>query len=586
MASTRRSGGRRAGGVQRVRRAAGSLARRGGGTRSEAVDGRIRLLRIFFVVVFVAAGGKAIALASTADNLTALALRQQMRTIDLPAPRGAIVDRGGQDLAVGKQMQTVYATPYALKDPAAAAAQLAKVLRLKKKAAGDLQKTLADHGSGFAYVARKVSPELAQRAVALDLPGVGSFPEEKRVYPMGALAMQTLGLAGTDNHGLGGLELQYDKELSGRAGSEVVVRDPAGLALKTVKAVQPVPGSDVRLTIDEDIQYTAEHVLQQTVRSFHAKGATAVVMNPHTGEIYALASVPLVDAQTFGAKDSGYATRQRAVTDAYEPGSIFKAITVSGALSEGLVKPSTRFALPPSITVGDRVIHEAEARGAANMTVSDIIAYSSNVGAVKIGMLLGRERLLKWIAAFGFGKPTGIDFPGEIGGLVPQQWSASTIGNVPMGQGIAVTPLQVAAAYAAIANGGVWMRPYLTAQVGTHVVQPGGERRVISARVAKEMMAMLTQVVEKDGATGNSARIPGYLVAGKTGTAQKPLPNGGGYSDYNFVASFVGIVPAQHPQLVVLVAVDEPHPYWGGTVAAPAARDIATFALQHLEIAP
>jgi cell division protein FtsI/penicillin-binding protein 2 len=283
-------------------------------------------------------------------------------------------------------------------------------------------------------------------------------------------------------------------------------------------------------------------------------------MDPRTGEIYALVSVPLVDAQTFG--DSGYATRQRAVTDAYEPGSIFKAVTVSGALSEGLVKPSTKFALPPSITVGDRVIHEAHARGAESMTVSDIIAYSSNVGAVKIGMLLGRERLLKWIAAFGFGQPTGIDFPGEIGGLVPQQWSASTIGNIPMGQGIAVTPLQVAAAYSAIANGGVWVRPHLAAQVGTHVVQPGGERRVISTKVAKEVMAMLTEVVEKDGATGK------------------------GYSDYDFVASFVGIVPAQDPRLVVLVAVDQPHPYWGGTVAAPAARDIATFALQHLDIAP
>jgi len=584
MSSTRRSGGRRAGGVQRVRRVAGSLARRGAGTRSEAVDGRIRLLRIFALVVFLAAGGKAIALASTSDNLTAMALRQQMRTVDLPAHRGAILDRRGQDLAVGQPMQTVFATPYMLKDPTGAATQLAHALRLKGSAAWALQKTLAHHSSGFAYVARKVNPALATKALALDLPGVGSFPEEKRVYPMNTLAMQVLGLAGTDNQGLAGLELQYDKQLAGRAGSEVVIRDPAGRALKTLKAVQPVPGSDVRLTIDEDIQYTAEHVLQQTVRTFHAKGATAVVMDPRTGAIYALASVPLVDAQTFG--DSGYATRERAVTDAYEPGSIFKAVTVSGALSEGLVKPSTKLTLPPSITVGGRTIHEAEARGTESLTVSDIIAYSSNVGAVKIGMLLGQKRLLKWIGAFGFGRPTGIDFPGEIGGLVPQHWSASTIGNIPMGQGIAVTPLQVAAAYSAIANGGVWMRPYLAAQVGTHVVQPGGERRVISAKVAKEMMAMLTQVVEKEGATGNSARIPGYVVAGKTGTAQKALPNGRGYSDYDFVASFVGIVPAQDPQLVVLVAVDQPHPYWGGTVAAPAARDIATFALQHLDIAP
>ena len=584
MAGARRGGGRRATGARRVRRVAGSLARGDAASRSQAVDGRIRLLRIFFVVLFLVAGGKAIALASTSDNLTAMALRQQMRTVDLPAHRGAIVDRRGQDLAVGQPMQTVFATPYMLKDPAAATTQLAHALRLKGPATWALQKTLARHSSGFAYVARKVSPALATKALALELPGVGSFPEEKRVYPMDTLAMQALGLAGTDNQGLAGLELQYDKQLSGRGGSEVVVRDPAGRDLKTLKAVQPVPGSDVRLTIDEDIQYAAEHVLQKTVRTFHAKGATAVVMDPRTGEIYALASVPLVDAKTYGK--SGYATRERAITDAYEPGSIFKAVTISGALSEGLVKPSTRFSLPPSITVGGRTIHEAESRGATSMTVSEILAYSSNVGAVKIGMLLGQQRLLKWVSAFGFGKPTGIDFPGEIGGLVPQQWSASTIGNVPMGQGIAVTPLQVAAAYSAIANGGVWMRPHLTAQVGTHVVQPAGQRRVISPKVAKEMMAMLTEVVEKEGATGNSAQIPGYVVAGKTGTAQKALPNGGGYSDYNFFASFVGIVPAQHPQLVVLVAVDQPHPYWGGTVAAPAVRDIAEFALQHLNIAP
>ena len=529
MASSRRSGGRRAGGVQRVRRVAGSLARRGAGVRREAVDGRIRLLRIVFVVVFLAVGGKAIALASASGNLTAMAANQQMRTIDLPAHRGAILDRQGQDLAVGEPRQTVYATPYMLKDPASAATQLAHALRLKKSAAWALQKTLADHNSGFAYVARKVSSTLATRALALDLPGVGSFPEEKRVYPMNTLAMQALGLAGMDNEGLAGLELQYNQALAGRAGSEVVIRDPAGLALKTLKSVQPVPGSDVRLTIDDDIQYTAEHVLEETVRTFHAKGATAVVMNPRTGAIYALACVPLVNAQTFG--DSGYATRERIVTDAYEPGSIFKAVTVSGALSDGLVKPSTKFTLAPTITVGGRVIHDAEARGTETMTVSDIIAYSSNVGAVKIGMLLGRQRLMKWISAFGFGRPTGIDFPGEIGGLVPQQWSASSIGNIPMGQGIAVTPLQMAAAYSAIANGGVWMRPYLAAQVGTHVVQPGGARRVISAHVAKEMMGMLTEVVEKNGATGTLARIPGYVVAGKTGTAQIALSDGRGYSN-------------------------------------------------------
>jgi cell division protein FtsI (penicillin-binding protein 3)/stage V sporulation protein D (sporulation-specific penicillin-binding protein) len=262
-------------------------------------------------------------------------------------------------------------------------------------------------------------------------------------------------------------------------------------------------------------------------------------------------------------------------------------VTIAAALSDGLVTPETSFVLPPALRVGDRVIHDAELRGTERMNVSQILAKSSNIGAVTIGWkLLGKQRLLDWIYRFGLGKLTGIDFPGEVPGFVlpGDQWWSSTIGNVPMGQGISVTPIQMVAAYGAVANGGVMMKPHLTAQIGDRVIRPAAGRRIVSAAVARQLRGMLSDVVA-DG-TGTEARIPGYVVAGKTGTAQKALPNGGGYSKVNYVASFIGMVPARDPQLVVAVVVDEPHPYWGGTVAAPAFRQIAGYALQRLEIAP
>lgn len=560
-------------------RSPGRRGRRMGYVRGSASsDGRIRLLRIAFIVAFALIGGKAVALASSPGNLATIAASQQLHEVTLPAPRGAILDRNGVELAVGEEERTVFATPYMLPDRVAAARELARALHLKKS-----QVLTALEGSqGFAYIARKIDPKLADRALSLKLPGVGSYPEEKRVYPMGSLAMQVLGLAGMDNTGLAGIEYEYNSELSGRAGSQLVVRDPAGTPLKILRAVQPRPGVDVRLTIDQAIQYTAEQVLTQTVRQFQAKSATAIVENPQTGEIYAMANVPLVNASTFGTEPAR--ARNRAVTDTYEPGSTFKVVTVAGCLSEGLVKPSTSFWLQPSIRVADRIIHDADPRPAERFTVRRILAESSNVGAVILGEMLKEQGMLRWIHAFGFGKPTGIDFPGEVGGLVPQDWSGSTIGNVPIGQGIGVTAIQMATAYSAIANGGLLVQPRLVDQIGDTVTQRKVIRRVISPTVAKQLRSMLSNVVA-DG-TGVEAQIPGYTVAGKTGTAQVALPNGRGYSQTKYVASFVGFVPAQHPQLVVLVVVNEPSVHYGGVVAAPAFRQIASFALQRLEIAP
>jgi len=580
----RRATGRRGGGLRALTRVA---ARGGGIAGGRGVDGRIRLLRFIFIVFLVLVGGKAVALASSSANLTRIALEQQTATVVLPAHRGTILDRDGRVLAVGKPAETVFATPYLLDDPKAAAHALCKALRItKKRERRALEKALAEPKSGFAYVARKVDPLLAKAALSLGLPGVGSYEEEERDYPMKGSAAQVLGFAGVDGNGLAGVEKAYDKQLAGVAGSEVVVRDSAGKkTLKTVRQTQPTAGQDVRLTLDEAIQSTAEDVLEHTVRSSGATAATAIVMDPRTGEILAMANVPKVKNNVFGRKPAN--DRNRCVTDIYEPGSIFKLVTISGALADGLVTPTSKFKLPPSLTVYDRTINESHARGTVTYSVREILQWSSNVGAVKIGMMMRKERLLKWMDAFGFAKPTGIDFPGEAAGIVPpaERWSGTTIANVPMGQGIAVTPLQMAVAFSTVANNGIAVKPSLVAQVGTTVYDKVQQHRVISATVAREVRSMLATAVAKG--TGMKAQIPGYVVAGKTGTAEKPLADGSGYSQTDFVASFIGMVPADHPRLVVLVAVDSPHTsIYGGDIAAPAVQKIMRFALQQLEIAP
>ncbi len=578
--SRRRAGSRRGAGF----RAPGGRATGGGGV--SGVDGRIRLLRFVFIVFLVFVGGKAVALATSSERLTELARQQQTARVTVPAHRGAILDRYGQELAVGKSAQTVFATPYMLDNPAVAARRLADVLQIREsRDRKAIAKALADRESGFAFVARKVDPALAKAALALDLPGVGAYEEVERLYPMKGSLAQVLGFVGVDNTGLAGIELEFDKELSGTPGSEEVVRDPAGHALKVVNQKQPVAGTDVRLTIDENIQFTAEDVLARTVSSSSAKAAVAIVMAPRTGDILAMASVPKVKNHDFSR--SADANRNRCITDVYEPGSIFKLVTISGALADRVVTPTKHYTLPSSLTLYDRTINESHERGVVTYSVREILQWSSNVGSVKIGMEMGKASMLRWMKAFGFGRPTGVDFPGEAAGIVPpaNQWSGTSIANIPMGQGIAVTPLQMAVAFSVVANGGVRVEPRLVAQVGDDVVERKSGRRVIPAKVAAQVRSMLATAVA--AGTGTKARIPGYAVAGKTGTAEKPLPDGSGYSKTNYVASFVGMVPASRPRLVVLVAVDEPRTsIYGGDIAAPAVRQIMRYALQRLEIAP
>ena len=545
---------------------------------------RIRLLLAVFVFVFAGTLARAAWLQGVSSaSLGRMAQRQHRESIPIPAGRGTIFDRTGVQLAIGEQTTTVYADPRELTEPRKIAVAAHQLLGVN---ANELYPLLLNRHKSFVYVARFADPKAAATFLKRKFTGVNSYSEEKRVYPQGTVGSQLVGYAGTDNKGLAGLEVQYDKALSGKPGEQTIVRDPFGRAINVISATPEREGSDIFTTIDHTIQANAESVLRQTVAHWGAKGATAVVLDPRTGAVLAMAQAPGFDANK--ANTVPFAVqRNRAVTDTYEPGSTFKLVTIAGALSGGLVTPGTTFTLPYSIHVADRVVHDAEPRGTETLTVAQILSHSSNVGAVTIAEKLGSTELADWIARFGFGKTTGLDFPGESPGQVLplDQWSGSTIGNVPIGQGIAVTPMQMAAAYAAIANGGVWVEPHLVDRVGGRVVSHRAHRRIVARPIDAELKAMLTNVVDEHGATGNEAQIPGYTVAGKTGTAQKPGPNG--YTTGKYVASFVGMVPVSKPRFVVLVTVDEPHgSIFGGVVAAPAFAQIAKFDLQYEEVQP
>jgi cell division protein FtsI (penicillin-binding protein 3) len=545
-----------------------------------------RRIRLFLAAIALAFGG--LLLRATwlqtvrAESLSSVGQTQQRETVTIPAGRGTLFDRSGLELALGEQATTVYANPMQIANPRRAALAVERTLGLD---ADRVFPALADRTHGFVYVARQADPAQAAALQRLKLPGFGFYPEERRNYPQRSVAAQVLGFVGTDGNGLSGLELQFDRALAGRPGKETVIKDPSGRVIDVQGQRSEIPGRDVYLTLDHSIQANAEQVLRETVHKWAAKSASAIVLDPRTGAILAMAVQPGFNANRFPSAPSDL-QRNRTVTDTYEPGSTFKLITVAGALSEGIVAPTTRFTLPYSLHVADRVIHDAEERGVVNYSVAQILAHSSNIGAITLAQMLGRTRLSSWITKFGFGRTTGVDFPGESPGIVlpPDKWSGSTIGNVPIGQGIAVTPVQMAAAYAAIANRGIWSRPHLVDHVAGGARPSLNRRRLVSPRIAKQLMMMLKDVVAEG--TGQYAAMPGYQVAGKTGTAQKPDSHGG-YATGRYVASFVGIVPASRPRFVILVAVDEPHgAIWGGTVAAPAFQQIARFDLQYLEVPP
>lgn len=518
-----------------------------------------------------------------APGLKAQSSQQSKATVELTASRGSIVDRNGQQLAVSKLMATVTANPKQIKDPAKTAQTLAPILGISVE---ELTTKLVKK-TGFVYLARKIEPAVGQQVKAAvksaKLVGIDVIPEAKRVYPAGALGAQLLGFVGTDNSGLAGVEKQYNTLLAGKNGKMTVIIDGKGNRLQTLSTQNAVAGRTLALTIDQNIQYQVESVLADVVKEQKAKKATAVVINPKTGEVLALANTPSFDANSFGSV-SEQDRRNAAVVDSYEPGSTFKMVTVAAALEAKVATPEKTYRLESSITKYDRTVHEAHAPATAirNWTVTQILAQSSNVGAVTIGMEVGKARLVDMIKKFGFTQKLGFDFPGEAAGIMlpADKWSGTTIMNVPMGQGISVTGLQLAAAYCAIANNGVMVQPHLAKDA----FKPWS-RQVVSSDVAAQLRSMLEVTV--DDGTGRRAQVAGYKVAGKTGTAQKIDTTTGKYDNNRYVASFVGMVPADNPSLVILVTVDEPTAtHLGAYVAAPAFSKIADFCLKALGIPP
>jgi len=549
------------------------------------VQRRIGGIFALFFALLVVAGARTLYLAALkGGSLRKAAATQQLTYEPVPALRGSITDRNGIDLAVSEPAQDVAADPYLVKEPLATAQKLAPLLG---KPQGQVLRELSQR-SGFVYLARALPATQAKQVLALKIPGVTGTPVTRRVYPRGALAAQVLGAVGTDGNGLSGLEYSSNALLHGHTGQRRVVSDAIGQPVSISEPHPEEAGTPMSLTIDANVQQRTEDVLGAVGRVFSPKDATAIVMDPRSGAILAMANWPQVDPNHPGAS-SPEAMQNRAVSFDYEPGSTFKAVTVAGALQQGLVTPASSFFVPDKIQVADRTIHDDTEHGDETLTTAQILAQSSNVGAIKIGALEGKSNFASWVQRFGFGRRSGVELPGEeIGQVLPAaKYSGSSMGNLPIGQGQLVTPLQMAAAYSAIANGGILRQPHVIQSVDSQprLTPPG--RRVISPQTAASLRQMLEGVLAPGG-TASEVSIPGYRLAGKTGTASKVDPATGEYSKTAYVASFMGFAPASNPKLLCAVIVDEPQAgsIFGGTVAAPAFGEIMSFALPYLHIAP
>lgn len=521
-----------------------------------------------------------------AKELARRAERQQQRLVTVHSRRGTIYDREMQELAVSLRTYSLFARPAEVMRPGRVADALHRILGLPRR---EIWKKLRADKS-FVWIKRQLEPAETKKVQRLEAAGLGFIPEDRRFYPRGVLAGQVLGFVGIDGHGLAGVEYQFDRYLAGKAKKELVERDALGRLLLDPENDTPEAAYDLVLTLNGVVQFFAEKELRAEVARTKARYGVALFMDPYTGAILAMADAPAFDPNHFRSQDQGW--QDRAVADAYEPGSTFKVVTISGALEEGLVTPQSRlFCGDGEISVGGRVIRDHAKFGW--LTVDQILSQSSNVGAIKIGEKLGQKRLYEYIRRFGFGSKSGVDLPGEASGLVRpvKEWSEVSLGAVPIGQEISVTPLQMVRAMAAIANGGVLVYPHVLREMR----RPDGEMvtprpvpgvRIISGRTSRRMVAMLKDVVRNG--TGKHAAIAGYEVAGKTGTAQEIDPATGTYSRTRYVASFLGFVPADHPRLVGIVVLNDPQggDYWGGSVAAPVFARIAAQALRYLRVPP
>lgn len=525
------------------------------------------------------------------DHYAGKAERQQQRVVTLDPPRGTIYDAHGRELAVSIQVDSAYAVPPEIEDPAGVARQIAEVVpgMDTPEAIAKLTRQLASDRD-FIWVARKLDPPVAAKVQALGLKGIYFLPESKRYYPMRELAAQVLGYVGTDNQGLAGLELVYDKEIAGKPGVRTVLRDARrGTVISPeLSFAEPEPGHDLHLTLDATVQHIVEQELAKAVKERGAKRGTAIFLDPETGGVLAMASYPTFDPNHFGSY-SKESWRNRAIADVYEPGSTFKVITAAAGLEAGVVKASDMIDCGMGGITIWKGIRVRDHHPYGLLSFAQVISKSSNVGVIRVALHLGDQRLYRTIRAFGFGRLTGIDLPGESGGILHpvERWSPIDKAFVSFGQGVSVTPLQLVTATAAIANGGNLLKPHVVAAVSRGAARvpkyptPPVVGRALSPATAIELTRLLEEVVT-DG-TGKTAAVAGYRVAGKTGTAQIPVR--GGYRGY--LPSFVGFAPAGRPSIVGLVAIAEPQgQYYGGQVAAPVFGAIARQVLLYRGIHP
>lgn len=522
-----------------------------------------------------------------AAELTARADRQHQKSVTLEGARGTVVDRHGKVLAMNVEVPSIFGVPTSLDNPANAARFLSPVLHIRRE---EIEKKLRQE-KHFVWLARKIEPEQGHRLEQLSIDGIGMVMEGRRFYPKGPLLAHVLGFVGMDGIGLEGLERRYETQLHGEKRMTILQRDALGRTVfpKGLREQVPAAGHALTLTIDEVIQYIAEKELEQAVDHSRAKSGTIIVLEPQSGAILAMAVSPRFDPNAVAALTADR-WRNRALTDTYEPGSTMKVVVAAAALEERVMMPgSMLFGENGRMTVASTTIHDHEKLGW--MTFAEMIQKSSNIGAAKTGMLLGESRLYRYLQAFGFGQRTDVDLPGEVAGLLksPREWGRRSLASISMGQEVGVTPLQMVSAVAAIANDGVLMKPYVVSgmrdQKGQLVKEtfPHVKRRVVSPVTARTLTTILEGVVTSG--TGTKAAIPGFRVAGKTGTAQKVDPRTGAYSSALSVGSFVGFVPADSPRLAMIVVIDEPQgEAWGGVVAAPVFRRVGEQVLTYLGV--
>ena len=546
---------------------------------------RIAVIQVLVILWMAAIGAKLVWLqVKQHDWLLARAGRQQQAEIELSPTRGVIYDRNGNELARSVEAKSLYAAPAEIKDPGRVADHLSELLDVDREA---LYKRLTS-AQVLVAVKRKLANDEVAEIEKLGWPGLRFVNEMKRYYVTGQSAAHVLGFVDSDEHGGGGIELLYDKQVRGHGGNLLLDVDAFNKSYDH-SVEESVPGANVTLTIDLVIQHHVEKALAETVRASHAKGGTVVMVRPATGEILALASYPTFDPNKVGGS-SEIQRRNRAVETAFEPGSIFKLVTYSAAIEERLIRPDTRIDCGGGqIRIADRIVHD---HPYGILTAAQALAKSSNVAAIKVGMMLGNQRLARYIDQFGFGKRTGVELPAESRGLFrpASEWTPVTIGSIPMGHEIGVTALQTAAAYACIANGGEWLKPHMVSKVTTaygdvleeHVPE---RRQVVSAATAATLKSMLEGVVMQG--TGKAARMGGYRAAGKTGTAQKVDEKTGRYSNTRYVASFAGFAPVENPEIACVVSIDEPiGAHHGGDVAAPVFARVVADALRVMGVAP